>query len=133
MVFRRKHRARPEINVTSLIDVVLQLLIFFMLSSSFITQPGIRIDLPNAKATTKNSARENNTIMITADSSIYINKEKMGNIDDLQRQLKKLKQTQQDNEVIIIKADAQVAHGIVVSVMDVARTSGFGRIAIATR
>lgn len=132
MVFRKKHRAKPEVNITSLIDVVLQLLIFFMLSSSFITLPGIRVDLPNAKKTVKTVARENNTILITAESAIYINQQKIENVEDLQKQLVQLKQAQPD-EVIVVKADEKVAHGIVVSVMDVARTSGFSKIAIATR
>ena len=132
MFFRKRRRISPQINVTSLIDVVLNLLIFFMLSSTFVTQQGIRIDLPEAKATTKNVSREENTIIITADNAIYINGQEIGSIEDLRQQLLTLKQEQQE-DLIIVKADEKVAHGIVVSVMDIARTSGFNRIAIATR
>jgi len=122
----------PQVNITSLIDVVLLLLIFFMISTTFVTQPGIRIDLPKANTNIKNVAQESNTIIISADNRIYINRQEMNDIEQLRSELVKLKQ-EQTSELIIIKADENVAHGIVVSVMDLAKTSGFSRIAIATR
>jgi biopolymer transport protein ExbD len=122
----------PQVNITSLIDVVLLLLIFFMISTTFVTQPGIRIDLPKANTKIKNVAQESNTIIISADNRIYINRQEMKDIEQLRSELVKLKQDQ-TSELIIIKADENVAHGIVVSVMDLAKTSGFSRIAIATR
>lgn len=132
MLFRKRRRVMPQVNITSLIDVVLLLLIFFMISTTFVTQPGIRIDLPKANTKIKNVAQESNTIIISADSRIYINRQEMNDIEQLRSELVKLKQDQ-TSELIIIKADENVAHGIVVSVMDLAKTSGFSRIAIATR
>ena len=132
MLFRKRRRVVPQVNITSLIDVVLLLLIFFMISTTFVTQPGIRIDLPKANKTVKNIAQESNTIVISADNSIYINRQKIEDIDQLRTVLVDLKK-EQGSELIIIKADENVAHGIVVSVMDLAKTSGFTRIAIATR
>jgi biopolymer transport protein ExbD/biopolymer transport protein TolR len=122
----------PQVNITSLIDVVLLLLIFFMISTTFVTQPGIRIDLPKANTKVKNVAQESNTIIISADNSIYINRQQMESIEQLRSELVKLERAN-SSELIIIKADENVAHGIVVSVMDLAKTSGFSRIAIATR
>ena len=132
MLFRKRRRITPQVNITSLIDVVLLLLIFFMISTTFVTQPGIRIDLPRAKSQVKNVAQESNTIVITADNAIYINREQIASIEELRVELLTLRQEQQ-SELIIVKADENVAHGIVVSVMDLAKTSGFSRIAIATR
>jgi len=132
MLFRKRRRVMPQVNITSLIDVVLLLLIFFMISTTFVTQPGIRIDLPKANKTVKNVAQESNTIVISADNSIFINRQEIENIDQLRTVLVDLKK-EQGSELIIIKADENVAHGIVVSVMDLAKTSGFSRIAIATR
>ena len=132
MLFRKRRRVMPQVNITSLIDVVLLLLIFFMISTTFVTQPGIRIDLPKANTKIKNVAQESNTIIISADNRIYINRQEMNDIEQLRSELVKLKQDQ-TSELIIIKADENVAHGIVVSVMDLAKTSGFSRIAIATR
>jgi biopolymer transport protein ExbD len=122
----------PQVNITSLIDVVLLLLIFFMISTTFVTQPGIRIDLPKANKTVKNVAQESNTIVIGADSSIHINRQEIENLEQLRSVLLELKKDQA-SELIIIKADQNVAHGIVVSVMDLAKSVGFTRIAIATR
>ncbi len=132
MLFRKRRRVMPQVNITSLIDVVLLLLIFFMISTTFVTQPGIRIDLPKANKTVKNVAQESNTIVISADNSIYINRQEIESIDQLRTVLVDLKK-EQGSGLIIIKADENVAHGIVVSVMDLAKTSGFSRIAIATR
>lgn len=132
MLFRKRRRVTPQVNITSLIDVVLLLLIFFMISTTFVTQPGLRVDLPKASSKVKNVAQESNTIVITADSKIYINRQEMTNLEELRAQLVKLHE-EQSGELIIVKADEKVAHGIVVSVMDMAKTVGFSRIAIATR
>lgn len=132
MLFRKRRRMTPQVNITSLIDVVLLLLIFFMISTRFAIQPGIRIDLPKADTTTRNVAQESNTIVIAADNRIYINHQEILNLQELQTQLVKLRE-EQPGDLIIVKADEKVAHGIVVSVMDLAKSTGFSRIAIATR
>jgi biopolymer transport protein ExbD len=120
------------VNITSLIDVVLLLLIFFMISTTFVTQPGIRVNLPKASSKVKNVAQESNTIIITADNMIYINREEIHDLEELRSILLDLRQEQPD-DLIIVKADENVAHGVVVRIMDIAKTSGFSRIAIATR
>lgn len=132
MIFRKRRRITPQVNITSLIDVVLLLLIFFMISTTFITQPGIRINLPKAASTVKNVVQESNTIVISADNSIFINRQEVRDAQELQNILSKMRE-EQTGDLIVVKADESVAHGIVVSVMDIAKTSGFNRIAIATR
>ncbi len=122
----------PQLNITSLIDVVLLLLIFFMLSSTFVTQPGIRIDLPKTETKIKNVAHESNTIIITAESTIFINRQQIQDVQALRIALSALHK-EKSEELIVIKADASVAHGVVVGVMDAAKSSGFSKIAIATR
>lgn len=131
MLFRKRHRVTPQVNLTSLIDVVLLLLIFFMISTTFVTQPGIRVNLPKASSQVKNVAQESNTIIVTAENKIFINREEVnfGRLRSLLEELKK----EQPGDLIIVKADETVAHGIVVQVMDIAKTVGFSRIAIATR
>jgi biopolymer transport protein ExbD len=132
MLFRKRRRITPQVNITSLIDVVLLLLIFFMISTTFVTQPGIRVNLPKAKSKVKNVAQESNTIVITAENTIYMNQQQVHDVQELQALLQTLK-VEQQGDFIIIKADEKVAHGIVVRVMDIAKTSGFSRIAIATQ
>jgi len=133
MLFRRRRqRNSPQINVINMVDVFLLLLIFFMMTTTFVTQWGIRVNLPQAASKEKNIAYESNTIIITADSKIRFNRQEIRDLEELRSQLLELKKQQQD-DVIVVKADDSVAHGVVVRVMDIARTSGFSRIAIATR
>jgi len=132
MLFRKRRRITPRVNITSLIDVVLLLLIFFMISTTFVTQPGIRVNLPKASSKVKNVAQESNTIVITADNMIYMNRKEISDFGELRSLLVNLKK-EQSGDLIIVKADEAVAHGIVVRVMDIAKTSGFSRIAIATK
>jgi biopolymer transport protein ExbD/biopolymer transport protein TolR len=132
MIFRKRRRITPQVNITSLIDVVLLLLIFFMISTTFVTQPGIRINLPKAASKVTNVAQESNTIVISADNTIFINRQEVRDVQELRNILSKMRE-EQTGDLIVVKADESVAHGIVVSVMDIAKTSGFSRIAIATR
>ena len=78
-------------------------------------------------------AQERNTIVITEENTIYINRQKIRDIQELREILKTMRSQDQTNDLIVVKADETVAHGVVVSVMDIAKTSGFSRIAIATR
>ena len=132
MLFRKRRRITPQVNITSLIDVVLLLLIFFMISTTFVTQPGIPINLPKAASKVNNVAQESNTVVITADNTIFMNRQKIQDIEELRSRLLKLHE-EQAGDLIVVKADESVAHGVVVGVMDIAKTSGFTRIAIATR
>ncbi len=132
MIFRKRRRITPQVNITSLIDVVLLLLIFFMISTTFVTQPGIRVNLPKAKAKIRDIAQESNTVIIAADNTIYINRQKIHDVEELRKVLLDLRK-QYQGELIVVKADESVPHGLVVGVMDIAKTSGFRRIAIATR
>jgi biopolymer transport protein ExbD len=132
MIFRKRRRITPQVNITSLIDVVLLLLIFFMISTTFVTQPGIRVNLPKAKSKVRDIAQEINTVIIAADSTIYINRQEIRSIEELRSVLMELRKAYQ-GELIVVKADESVPHGIVVGVMDIAKSSGFTRIAIATR
>ncbi len=133
MLFRKRRRITPQVNITSLIDVVLLLLIFFMISTTFVTQPGIRVNLPKASNKVKNVAQESNTIIITEENLIFINRQKIQDLQELREHLLNLRKEEQAEDLIVIKADEHVAHGAVVSVMDIAKTSGFSKIAIATR
>ena len=132
MTFRKRRRTNPEISLTSLIDVVLQLLIFFMLSTSFVTQSGIPVNLPKASSKGKAGAQENTTIIITAESTIFLNNQKIQDVQELRKMLTMLRKKHAE-DLIVVKADERVAHGVVVTVMDIAKTSGFSKIAIATR
>ena len=131
MRFKRRTRLLGGLtNTTPLVDVVFNLLLFFMLSSSFIVHPGIKIKLPTA--TSKETERETKlNITITRDNRIFLN-EKRVSINNLSQAIGDFVAAGRE-EILFIKADADVRHGLVVEVMDIAKSSGVERLAIATQ
>lgn len=127
MYFSRKSTVRPDLNITPLIDVVLMLLIFFMISTSFIFQPGIMIRLPHADHSDTTTAR-GASVIITAEGEIYLDQIR-STLDELETKFFHYP----DKSMLLIKADQNVAHGTVVQTMNQAKNAGFQRIAIATR
>lgn len=126
---RRYEIFKGQINMAPLIDVVLQQLIYFMLTSSFIMQPGIKINLPSAVST--DTIEETEVfISVSAEGMIFLG-EKQVSIQQLQESLKKIAENKK-NAIVVIKGDSRTSHGKIVQVMDIARTSGISKIAIAT-
>jgi len=130
MQFRKKRRYQPEINVINFIDVLLMLLIFFMVSTTFIKQPGIHVDLPFSKSGTGNP-QEGIVITVTDEKTLFLNDQKVTK-EVLYSSLRRLNLERHDN-LVVIRADKKVEHGWVVAVMDIAKTAGFNRFAIATK
>ncbi len=120
--------------MTSLIDVVFLLLIFFMVSTSFVKQSKINISLPQAE----NSARveeptEQIDVMITATGTYLVNgRELINNRPETIRNALQNVAAGNNNMPLTISADANARHQHVVTVMDVAGRLGFTRISIAT-
>lgn len=125
----RPKRQRSTINITPLIDVLFLLLIFFMVSSTFVEKPGIEVSLPQAKTATVSRADET-IISIEQDGTLYFNEEKI-RPDELYNRLAQV-QLKNINEPIILQADENVAYKMVVLVMDTARQLGFSNIVSLT-
>lgn len=129
-----RQRAQPEVNLTSLIDVVFLLLIFFMVSTSFTKQSQINISLPEAQAAVPNEeAAEQVDIMITADGTYLVNGRELVNnrAETIRNAIRKI--SNGDNSLpLTISADANAKHQNVVTAMDVAGRLGFTKISIAT-
>jgi len=117
------------ISITSLIDVVLLLLIFFMLTTSFVEQPGMKLDLPETESTTTENTDEL-TVTISSEGEIYLDKELL-KLENLKEALLKHKE-KNDTSSLVIKADKTTPHGTVVKVMDIAKQSGFEKLIIAS-
>ena len=116
-----------QIDIAPLIDIVFQLLIFFLLTSSFIFQPGIKINLP--KAVTSQIVQEQNiAIIVTAENLIYI-QDKVYTIKELSG---RLKEAARENRPILINADKKASLGRVVEVWDLCRSLGISTVNIAT-
>jgi len=129
----RKHleleRGGKEINITPLVDMVFLLLLFFILTSSFVVMPGIKINLP--KAVTSEVIKEKNIILtVNSENIIYLN-EKPITPSELQAFLSELVASKQDKP-LLIKADKNAQIGTVVRVWDICRKVGISQSNIAT-
>ncbi|HEY5641871.1 MAG TPA: biopolymer transporter ExbD [Woeseiaceae bacterium] len=127
-------RMQPEVNLTSLIDVVLLLLIFFMVSTSFVKQSQIAIRLPEAESTAiVEEVPEKIDIMITETGTYLINgRELINNRAETIRNALQKASAGNNKLPLTISADANAKHQYVVTAMDVAGRLGFSRISIAT-
>jgi biopolymer transport protein ExbD len=130
---RQRNREDPEINLISLIDVLLVLLIFFMVSTTFTQEGRVRVQLPQAsQIPLPRGAREHLVITITAEGTYRVNDHTLINssADTLRAAL--LKEAGAERGPITIKADARTTHQAVVTAMDVAGRLGFAQLNIAT-
>ncbi|MEW6075230.1 MAG: biopolymer transporter ExbD [Candidatus Omnitrophota bacterium] len=116
-----------QIDIAPLIDMIFQLLIFFMLTSSFIMQPGIKVNLPEA-VTSEVVKYENLEIIVSGENVLYING-KVVTTKELKSMLTQLAKRKQG---ILIKADKRSSLGRVVEVWDLCRDLGIAQINIAT-
>ncbi len=130
MRFRRHMKLEhglKQIDIAPLIDVIFQLLIFFMLTSSFVMQPGIKVNLPKA-VTSEVVKMENVEIIVSGENVTYFNG-KVVTLDELKNLAK---QVARRNQPILIKADRRASLGRVVEIWDLCRDLGINQINIAT-
>ena len=130
MQFHEKKRRKVIINITSLIDVLFLLLIFFMVSSTFVEQPGMKLELPESKSSSTEKIKEL-ILEINSDQTMALNEEAV-TIENLEAKFKSLLPSLEEKS-LVLKADKNVPHGTVVKVMDLAKLSGLEKLIIATR
>ncbi len=130
--FRRtKKKSKPEVNMTPLVDVILQLVIFFMVTTTFISiETGAQVNLPTADFSQLGEGKTL-TVTITEDNRLFINGsfvtwEEFPNL--IVVELRK-----EPGIAVVIEADKNVLHGRVVRIMDVLKKAGVQKMAIATR
>ena len=133
MNLRTRSREDPEINLTSLIDVVLLLLVFFMVSTSFLKATEIRLQLPQAEAEPRVEPPAEIEIMISAAGDYFVDGQELVNrrAETLQRALEQVAGERRELPVTI-RADGRASHQSVVTAMDIVGRLGFSRILIAT-
>ncbi len=128
-----RRREDPELNLTSLIDVVLLLVIFFMLSTTFVQEGRLRVDLPAASNEPVTRVEDPVVVTVTAQGSYRVNDTALVNNarETLAAALRKVTAGQQ-GVPLTIRADARATHQSVVTAMDVAARLGFTQVNIAT-
>jgi biopolymer transport protein ExbD len=125
---RRKVQDEAQIDMTSMLDVVFIMLIFFIVTSSFVKESGIEVDRPQA-AHAVSQKKASIFIAVTANNEIYIDKR----VVDRERVQAALayRLTEQPNASLVIQADKFAFNGTVLAVMDAAKGAGIDHIALA--
>ncbi len=135
MNFRRgSQEDELEINFIPLIDVLLVIIIFLVVSTTFSKFSELKINLPTAEAIPQENDLDKVDIVITSDNQYFINDVQINNntIAGILEELQKLK-SNNDLPTVIINADAMSNHQSVINVMEAARLSGLNKVTFATK
>ena len=133
MRFRRPYEEEPEVNLIPLIDVLLIVLIFLAVSTTYSRFAELKIQLPSADATTPATLPNIINVAVTADGRYALDKVMLpGDADSLAETLTRAAKGRED-VLLVINADAQAPHQSVISVMEAARLAGIVRISFATQ
>jgi biopolymer transport protein ExbD len=127
---RKRSRAEDEseVNLTPMLDVVFIMLIFFIVTASFVKESGIDINRPDAK-TAEQKAQGNILIAISASGQIWIDKRQV-DPRALRANIERLK-AENPQGAVVIQADTESKNGMLVKVMDAARLAGIENVSIA--
>ena len=126
---RRKKRYAVQMPMTSLIDIVFMLLIYFLLTTNFMVDEGIKIKLPQARAAAPHT-EETITVYVDSRGRTFLGEEEIS-LDDLFDRLKE-KIGGREDELVVVRADRSVILNKAVRVMDIAKAAGAGRLCLAT-
>ncbi len=125
----RNEDENAEINLTPMLDVIFIMLIFFIVTTSFVKESGVSIDRPSAK-TTKTKTDANIVLAIKDNNEVWIDK-KMVDLYFVTSTIEQLKSQSVKNSVVI-QADKRTKTGFLVKVMDRIRQAGISNISVAT-
>ena len=134
MNFRPGTRDEPEINLIPFIDVLLVVLIFLMLTTTYSKFTELQVNLPVADAEQQRSNPKEVVVAVGSDGRYAINKEVLegAGVDTLTNALARAAQDSKE-VVVIISADAAATHQAVINVMDAARRAGLVQVTFATQ
>jgi biopolymer transport protein TolR len=119
-----------DINITPLVDIILVLLIIFMMTASYIVSPAIEVNLPKAANATE-TPQTSLALVLTREGDLYMNAQKVGE-PELRRFIQSERAAGKDPEAII-GADAAVAHGRVIALIDLIKGEGVTKFAFTTQ
>ncbi len=129
MRFREKRITRTIINLTPMVDMLFLILLFFLVTSSFIEQPNIKLELPSTKYASTSKIEER-ILTISQDGKLFFRNEPV----ERKNLVSILKNafSKQDDKTLVLRADKNVSYGVVVDVMDAAKGAGLRRIVAPT-
>ncbi len=134
MNFRHRMREEPEINLIPFIDVLLVILIFLMLTTTYSKFTEMQLKLPVADTEAQRDYNKEVIVAVSADGRYMVNKTPIAgrSVEDMAAALAKAARAGKDS-VVIISADASATHQSVITVMEAARRSGLNQITFATQ
>jgi biopolymer transport protein ExbD len=131
---RGRTREEPEINLIPMIDVLLVILIFLMITTTYSKFAGLEINLPTADTQTQKEQPSEINVVVTQGGEVLVNKVPVvgRNVDSIGMALKRAAGDGKE-PVVIINADAKATHQSVIDVMQAAQQSGLSHISFATQ
>lgn len=131
---RGRFREEPEINLIPMIDVLLVILIFLMVTTTYSKTAGLEINLPTADATQTQEQAKDINVVVSAAGEVLVNRVPVGGKDvaAISLALRSAAGSAKD-PVVIINADAKAAHQSVIDVMQAAQQAGLVHISFATQ
>ncbi len=126
---QKKSKEETEINLTPMLDVVFIMLIFFIVTTSFVKETGIEVNRPSAKSA-KSKSKANILIAIRNNNEIWIDK-RMVDIRSVRANIERLKAENNSQSSVIIQSDTESKTGVLVKVMDQVRLAGIFNISIS--
>ncbi len=136
MNFRQPRSREVDVNLTPLIDVVFLLLIFFMVSTTFVKESKIDLTLPEASEELREHTVTRIEVAVDREGNVFVNEQALVNsrVETIRQALTEARGAAQDADpVVVISADAQTSHQAVVDTMDAARQAGLLRVTFPTR
>ena len=132
MRFKRRMTTQVNVNLVPMIDVVFQLVIFFMVSTTFILAPGISIVLPGS-STSEPVVMGKLIVTVVSRDEIYLNKEKF-NLDGLEKKLSALTLKEKEKiRTVVLQGDQSVSYRLIIEILDILRKNGFKGVNLRTR
>ena len=131
---RGRGHDEPEINLIPLIDVLLVIIIFLMLTTTYAKFSGLEINLPTADASKQSEQPNEVNVAVTASGQILVNKAPLP-VADVKAIAEAMRRAAGDRKepLIVINSDAKATHQSVVDIMQAAQTAGYPHISFATQ
>ena len=132
---RGRPREEPEINLIPMIDVLLVILIFLMITTTYSKFAGMEINLPTAETQANQDQPNEINVVVTSSGEVLVNKAPIGgrDVEAIAAALKRVAGSGSKEPVVIINADAKATHQSVIDVMQAAQNAGMTHISFATQ
>ena len=132
MRFRRGLTTRTNVELIPLIDVVFQLVVFFMVSTTFILTPGISLVLPKSE-TSEPVVMSKLIVTVVSRNELYLNKEQY-DVEGLDQRLGEITEEERSEiKTAVVEGDENVSYSLMIQVLDVLRRNGFTGINLRTK